>query len=240
MTDKYGPPPLRLQPTPQRPLLGLTALLVEDSRCASEAIRLMCLRSGARIRRADCLRSAHRHLAAYRPAVVLVDLGLPDGSGLDLLRELSEGPAPIQVRIATSGEDGLAGAAMAAGAQAFLPKPVQNLALFQDTILRHLPPTAQPRGPRLAPRDDIRPDPIAYRDDMAHVLELLEDRPGAAAPLAYAAHFARMAARSAGDDSLAEAAGALSDALRGPAGTAAARARLTALARDRSDTSAVV
>lgn len=242
MIDEIGPPPLRLQPTPQRPLLGLTALLVEDSRCASEAIRLMCLRSGARIRRADCLRSAHRHLAAYRPAVAIIDLGLPDGSGLDLIREISAGPDPLPVRLASSGDDSQHAAALEAGAQGFLCKPVSSLAAFQDAILSHLPPLARPPGPRLLPMETIAPDAQAYRDDMAHVVDLLSDAGSGAATLDYTAQFAWTAARSAGDSSLAEAAAALSAALprQTGSGPGTALARLHALANDRCDTRAVV
>ena len=49
-------------PRIDRPLFGLTVLVVEDSKFACEAIRLLSLRSGARIRRADCLQSAQCHL----------------------------------------------------------------------------------------------------------------------------------------------------------------------------------
>ena len=107
-------------PTARRPLLGLTILVVEDSRYACEAIRLMCLRSGARIRRADCLRSARRHLSVYRPSVVIVDLGLPDGSGLDLIAELASAIPRVTGLLGLSGNTGMAAEAINAGADGFL------------------------------------------------------------------------------------------------------------------------
>ena len=92
-------------PTAALPLLGQTVLVVEDSRFSSEALRLMCLRSGARFRRADCLASANRHLRIFRPSVVIVDLGLPDGSGEGLIQALVKSPAPVGVLLGTSGDD---------------------------------------------------------------------------------------------------------------------------------------
>ena len=47
---------------PPLPLQGLMVLVVEDSRYAAEAMRLMCQRSGARLKRAEDLRTAQAHL----------------------------------------------------------------------------------------------------------------------------------------------------------------------------------
>ncbi|QDY69838.1 response regulator [Qingshengfaniella alkalisoli] len=193
------------RPTAMRPLLGLTILLVEDSRFASEAIRLLCLRSGARIRRADCLASARRHLQTYRPAVVIVDLGLPDGSGADLIRELSRpgGRDHSPAIVATSGDDLAAHRALTVGAQAFLSKPVENLGVFQEAILRLLPEEARPRGPRMIDGDPVQPDELALHDDLAHVADLLNSK-DAPQTLDYISQFLDGIARSAKDAGLTE------------------------------------
>jgi DNA-binding response OmpR family regulator len=189
------------RPTADRPLLGHTVLLVEDSRFASEAVRLLCLRSGARIRRADTLTSANRHLRAYRPSVVVVDLGLPDGSGVDLIADLSRAQPRVGVILATSGDPGLWAAAEAAGADGFLEKPVTSLAVFQEAILSRLPAEARPPAPRALPEGRVRPDPIALREDLGRAKVLLQQS-GDAAHLGYVARFLLGLARTTGDREL--------------------------------------
>lgn len=197
--------------TMERPLLGLTVLLVEDSRFASEAMRLLCLRSGARIRRADCLRSAYRHLATYRPGVVVVDMGLPDGSGAELIREIKAGPAPTPAVLGLSGDPGMEQEALAAGADGFLPKPLESLAMFQQAVLAVLPVGARPRGLRAVNDETVAPDRLALRDDLTQMAEVLAATPDTAA-LGYVVQFLSSVARSAHDDALESAAEAVAGA----------------------------
>ncbi len=190
-------------PTAGRPFAGLTVLVVEDSRFASEAVRLLCLRSGARIRRADCLRSAQRHLQTYRPTVVIVDPGLPDGSGLDLVAGLAAAVPRVPVLLASSGDAAMRGPALAAGADGFLEKPIAGLAAFQAAILAVLP-DVRPL-PTAGAADLPEPDAMALRDDLAHVADILDHGPDQSA-LAYVAQFLGGIARSVDDPVLAEAA----------------------------------
>ncbi|MCV2869566.1 response regulator [Defluviimonas sp. WL0002] len=205
------------RPDASAPLRGLTVLVLEDSRFASDALRLMCLRSGARVRRADCLRSAERHLSSYRPSVIIVDLGLPDGSGLDLIRRLGSLVPRVPVVLATSGDPMLASAACGAGAQGFLCKPIESLAAFQSAVIKALPRHA--RTDRNTMRDVvIRPDSMALREDLAQAdVYLASGVTGSR--LDYVAQFLAGLGRSARDRDLQHAA----EALRGlsPAETAA-------------------
>ncbi|WP_299820761.1 response regulator [uncultured Jannaschia sp.] len=204
-TDPPNPPMMpRPVPTAQRPLLGQTVLLVEDSRYASEAVRLLALRSGARIRRADCVASAERHLGTYRAGIAIVDLGLPDGDGLTLIRTLANAKQRPAALLATSGQAraDVEAEAMAAGADGFLAKPIESLAAFQQAILKHLPAEEHPRGPRAMPGDTVEPDPLALSEDLVYAERMLGD--DSIAP-SYVANFLAGLARTKNDaDFLAE------------------------------------
>jgi len=219
-------------PTPSRPLLGLTILLVEDSRYASEAMRLLCQRSGARLRRADTIAHARQHLRTYRPGVVIVDMGLPDGSGAELIADLGRAHPRVDVILGFSGDPENEVVAVAAGADGFLAKPIASIALFQNKILSLLPSGRHPRGPREIDNDRIRPDPLSLRDDLLMIRDTLTDsgRPGGAD---YAAQFVTSVARDTGDAALGKAADGLRLALREGLPDGPATARLDALIRDR-------
>ncbi|MCR8549004.1 response regulator [Salipiger sp. P9] len=231
MTDSDGFTAIP-RPTATRPLLGMTVLVVEDSRFACDAMRLLCLRSGARIRRADCLQSARRHLMVYRPTVAIVDLGLPDGSGAELISELATTLPRVSVILGTSGDNFAEDVAFAAGADGFLAKPVESILTFQNEIIAALPEERQPKGLRMVSDDPIRPDPLAYRDDMAHAADVLGDD-GDERMLDYVTHFLRGVAHSAGDHVLQAAAEGLAETRAEGRPTKADIARVAGLVQDR-------
>ena len=177
-------------------LFAVTILLVEDSRSASEAIRLFAAECGARVRRADSLHAASRHLAIYRPSVVMVDLGLPDGDGMELIRHLATASTPITAIVALSGHDRSAwqAEALAAGAAACMEKPIPSLRAFQDCILSVLP-DAETRRPEdrelaLAGRASLQ---SAFEADLRRARSLLGEavRVQDAETVAYSAQFLR-------------------------------------------------
>jgi CheY-like chemotaxis protein len=198
MTDNLDSLMVAPIPTADRPLLGLTVLVVEDSRFASEAMRLLCLRSGARIRRADSLTAARKHLRVYRPNVVIVDLGLPDGSGAELIDELSHARPRVDVLLGMSGDSGAETLAHTAGADGFIEKPISSLGAFQERVLSCLPEGVRPEGLHAVNSDVISPDPIALQDDFVHIADLLTTE-GGENLLDYIAQFLGGVARTAGD-----------------------------------------
>jgi len=197
-------------PTSEHPLNGSNVLIVEDSRCAAQAMRLLALASGARLRRADSLASAHRHLAVFRPSIVIVDIGLPDGNGADLIAELAHAEPRVPVIVGTSGDPGAEASAMAAGADGFLAKPIESLALFQQVLIGLLPAGEAPRGPRALPDQVVAPDTGSLAEDLKQAAGLM--REGKVPGLAYAAQFLGTVALAAHDPALEAAAQRLAGA----------------------------
>lgn len=216
---------------PDTPLAGLTLLAVEDSRFASDALRLMAQRSGARLRRVETLAAARHHLRVYRPDVIILDPGLPDGEGLSLLDDLRHpavrGAPPVLV---LSGQPDIDGRARAAGAAAFMTKPVAGLAAFQRAICACLPDRAWLSRREEGATPLPAPDPLALRDDLTAAARRLsagpDDREGR-----YLAGFVAGLARATGDTALAAAAAGAAQpgpqAMRRLAGTIADRLRIS-------------
>jgi CheY-like chemotaxis protein len=178
---------------------GRTLLLVEDSRLSSDAFRMMFNGAGGRMRRADSLLSARRHLAVYTPDAVLVDLGLPDGSGLELITELSGQHPRVPRIIATSGQHDLEAAAYAAGADAFLPKPISSIAHFRAVLAPTFFALRIPtEGTSL-----LAYNSTALRDDLYMALDLVQQG-GQGIRRGYALQFIEGIALSVADDALLE------------------------------------
>jgi DNA-binding response OmpR family regulator len=181
------------------PLHGVTVLAVEDSRFACEALRLMCQRAGARLRRAETIANARAHLRVYRPDVVIVDLGLPDGRGESLIRDLVLSARRPWVLLGSSGNPDGRAAALAAGADGFLDKPLESLSCFVRTLSRHLPEMEDAAG--FAGEDSVAPDPLALHDDLAQAAASLAQELGPA-ERRYVTGFVRGLARHAHDTAL--------------------------------------
>lgn len=191
-----------------------TVLLVEDSRLAAEAVRLICRRAGLRLRRADSLALARRHLRVYRPDIALIDLGLPDGSGLTLIDALNRTSPRIGLIVALTGDPVLEQAALRAGADAFWEKPLRLsgplgrlLGMDQDHGRANMDAPGAPPGPDAAenrprqPSRNMGADPLALRDDLLRARYMLTHA-GAPSRIGYAAQFLTSIARSLDDGTL--------------------------------------
>ena len=89
------------------------------------------------------------------------------------------------------------GAAMNAGADIFLPKPLSSISAFQTTILGLLPSASRPRHVAFPVEDHVEPDPIAMKDDLSLAVDLLMTDPDGRS-LDYLAAFLKSLASAAG------------------------------------------
>jgi len=111
---------------------GLRVLLVEDEPANRALVRAIIARTGRGklnglvLHEAGSIAEARSVVASHDVDVVLVDVRLPDGNGLDLAAELRADPAAGSARVVIISASVLPSertSAMATGADAFLAKP---------------------------------------------------------------------------------------------------------------------
>ena len=115
----------------------ISILIVEDDLFLRQAFRMMLEDAGYFVREAGTGAETIGAIAEAKPHIILLDLGLPDCSGLDVARQVKANPDTAGiVIIALTGSVGAAEkrACIDAGCKAYFAKPISP-----KELLRKLP-----------------------------------------------------------------------------------------------------
>jgi len=137
-------------------------LLLEDDPAIAQTVSFALAREGFVVEHKSWLHEARSSLAASPPDLALLDLGLPDGNGLDLCRELRQqgGRLPLMILSARAEEwDRVLGLEL--GADDYLAKPFspRELVARVRALLRRAGPAASPQAQGFV----IEPDGLQVR-----------------------------------------------------------------------------
>jgi two-component system response regulator AtoC len=112
--------------------MSATVLIVDDEETARSFISAALSDGGYEPLEAGTLKEATKSIETGSADIILLDLNLPDGSGLSLLDRIAlENPSPPVILITAYGEVDTAVEAMKKGAQDFLQKPLDLERLIQ-------------------------------------------------------------------------------------------------------------
>jgi two-component system response regulator PilR (NtrC family) len=136
-------------------------LVIDDEPDLRTLYELTLLREGYRVEAAGDLQQARQQLSETRFDAVITDMRLPDGLGLELLRDLVTQQRPERCVVITAhGSAENAVEALKAGAFDYLTKPV-DLKQFRSVVASAVQgarqPAATPRTERNAPDSGIAP-----------------------------------------------------------------------------------
>ena len=117
----------------------IAVLIIEDEPAIRRFLRVSLAASGYRVIEAGSGQQATRRLRLERPDIIILDLGLPDVDGLDIIREVRQtSPVPIVVLSSRADERGKV-EALDLGADDYVTKPfgIDELTARLRTSLRH-------------------------------------------------------------------------------------------------------
>ncbi len=103
--------------------VGSTILVVDDDAQLRKFLRTVISGHGYAIAEAGTVAEAISAIARVHPSAVLLDLGLPDGDGLTVLRAIPAENRPPIIVLSARGQEGDKVAALDAGADDYLTKP---------------------------------------------------------------------------------------------------------------------
>jgi two-component system, OmpR family, KDP operon response regulator KdpE len=90
----------------------------------TDALRVLFQETGHRVTTADSVRSAVAACRDDRPDVMLLDITLPDGDGVDVMRQLAGGGAPPTFALTGHDDPVTTARCLEAGCAEVLVKPV--------------------------------------------------------------------------------------------------------------------
>jgi DNA-binding response OmpR family regulator len=117
-----------------------TVLIIEDEEDAAELFAEMMRVSGFRVLKTFSSAPAMELMTREKPDLIILDIMMPDKSGLDILREMHGDPALRGIPVIVVSAKGLPAdikLGMDAGAFTYLTKPVGFLEL-KDAVLHAL------------------------------------------------------------------------------------------------------
>ena len=117
------------------------ALLVDDDSDAAETMAMLIANEGFTVATAGSLRDARRQIALQEPDIVLLDLMLPDGSGMELFNDAKQLPNAELVLITGHASLDTSIQALRLGAADYLVKPM-SLKQLQGVLSRVTKPSA--------------------------------------------------------------------------------------------------
>jgi response regulator RpfG family c-di-GMP phosphodiesterase len=149
-------------------------LLVDDDPALRTLLRTTFEVADVDVTEAESADVARRRIRAARPDVIVLDVNMPQTTGLELCAELKADPATreIPIILLTGSEGGTDAAAKRVGAEAFLRKPFSPLELLSvaDRLAGGLygVPFRATKKRSSGPQEEL----LLYARDLRHLLEL--------------------------------------------------------------------